>query len=374
MGRAILGKNITEFDEVDPFNGNQIEGAICHDNNEYYGALFIEKVNGAPHPQLIMGSPKMHYPFDRAGKYNFPPAKYIELFEKLDGTNILAYRYSDGERNYITYKTRLNAILKSGRFGDFLSMWKEVAEKSYFTEIEREMGRSDCNLSFELYGSQNVHLVVYKEALNFRLLFGVRNDGQILSPTQLKNPDLPTLPLLLKIDKEYQEKYLEMRESLEKKLKAVDEEHFEGEEGMVWYCHLIDGRCVQLKCKPETIEAIHFASGAHMSKNSIIATVWNAFENTDNVIYESVATLLAEEYEQREIDFNKALIERCIGSVREEAQFREKVLSVYQNLGLDINTEKQQVMRAIAPNFPKHLMGKVYGIIFGKYGKGGKER
>lgn len=363
MDRSVLGKNVTEFDEIDPFNNNRLEGVICHDSNEYYGSLFIEKVNSKSHRQLIMGSPKMHYPFDKAGVYRFPTAKYIELYEKLDGTNILAYRYTDGEQTYVTYKTRLNAILKSGRFGDFLSMWREMLSQYGEGEIQKEMELSDCNLSCELYGARNVHLVLYKEPLSFSLLFGVKNNGQILSPTQLHSPDIPTLPVLLTIDKSFREKYQETRELLEAKLKATADGYYEGQEGTVWYCHLIDGKCVQIKCKPETIEAIHFASGVHMSKNSILATTWNALENVDEITYDFIVTLLSEEYDQHEIDMNKELISKCINSVQEELQFREKVVSIYQDIGLDIASNKQQVMRTIAPHFPKHLMGKVYSII-----------
>lgn len=363
MDRSILGKNVTDFNEVDPFNDNRLEGVICHDNNEYYGSIFLERVNGKSCPQLIMGSPKMHYPFDKAGIYRFPPAHYIEVFEKLDGTNILAYRYTDGNSTYITYKTRLNPILKSGRFGDFLSMWREVLAEYGEGGIKWEMEQSECNLSFELYGSQNTILVRYKEPLTFRLLFGVRNNGQILSPTQLHNPDVPTLPILFTIDKSFQEKYLETREVLESKLKVTDDGYFEGQEGTVWYCHLDNGMCVQIKCKPETIEAIHFASGAHMGKNSILVTIWNALENTDNITHDLVATLLAEEYDQHEIEANRHLIDNCINTVTEELFFREKVLTIYKSIALDINTNKQEVMRAMTPHFTKNLMGKVYSII-----------
>jgi len=171
------------------------------------------------------------------------------------------------------------------------------------------------------------------------------------------------LPVLLIIDKSFQDKYLETRRILESKLKATPDGYYEGEEGTVWYCHLDNGVCVQIKCKPETIEAIHFASGAHMSKNAILATVWNALENVDEITYDFVITLLSEEYDQHEIDMGKPIIEKCIISVNEELKFREQVLSLYKNIGLNIATDKQQVMRTIAPSFPKHLMGKVYSII-----------
>ena len=48
------------FSEVDSFNGNNlVEGYICRTSNDYYGALFIEKVNYRKVPQLILCTPKL---------------------------------------------------------------------------------------------------------------------------------------------------------------------------------------------------------------------------------------------------------------------------------------------------------------------------
>ncbi len=111
--KELFGNDYSEFTEIDPFNPqNEVFGYISRKSTEYYGALIITKVNGKELlPQLIMGTPKMHYPFDSredgTRNYHFPIAKNIEIYEKLDGTNILAYFYSDGEFRYLTYKTRL---------------------------------------------------------------------------------------------------------------------------------------------------------------------------------------------------------------------------------------------------------------------------
>ncbi len=368
--KDIFGKDYKEFCEVDPFNPtNEVNGYISRKSNEFYGALIITGVNGREiEPQLIMGSPKMHYPFtareDGTRKYNFPIARNIEIYEKIDGTNILAYFYNDGVKKYLTFKTRLRPFASSGRFGDFLSMWTEVA-KDYFIEIEREMERSDCNLSFELYGARNPHLVVYKNALDFALLFGVANTGRILSPTELKKPDLPIVTKLKDVDKNYAESYEELQRELQDGLKQEEEGYYSGKEGAVWYLHTPDKRCIQLKCKPETIEAIHFSAGCGISKNVVIATCWNAFENTDTPTIEFIKQLLLEEFKPEVVEAKHYLIERCLDFVIAEAKFREQIVADYKAMGKNILLDKAEIMRELSTKYKKEQMRKVYSIIVG---------
>jgi len=280
----------------------------------------------------------------------------------VHNTNILSYSYSDGDNQFTTFKTRLRPFLTPGRFGDFLGMWREVAT-DYFTEIEREMDRSNCNLSFELFGSRNTHLIVYDEPLTFKLLFGVTNEGKILSPTQLKNPDLPILEPMQVIDKDYALNYEATQKELQSKLKELDDGYYAGMEGTVWYLQTPDGKCIQLKNKPETIETIHFTQGLSISKNSIIATCWNAFENTDTLTLDFIAQLLLEEFPQHQIDANHILIHKCIQFVTEEAQFKAEVLNAYKTTGMNILLQKTDVMRQLSTKFPKNKMKKVYSII-----------
>ena len=45
-------------------------------------------------PQIIYGTPKLKYPFDRNGNWHFPSAAMILSYRKYDGTNIFMYRLS----------------------------------------------------------------------------------------------------------------------------------------------------------------------------------------------------------------------------------------------------------------------------------------
>lgn len=369
--RELFGKDYQEFCMQDPFNpGNEVSGFISRKPNEYYGALLIEKVNNKKvRQQLVMGSPKMSYPFapraDGSRKYMFPSAKNIEVYLKLDGTNVVSYFYYDYKGRYMSFKPRLRPFLQPGRFGDFLNMWKEVAS-DYFTEIRGAMTKHNCNLSFELYGSHNTHLIVYENSLDFALLFGVTNGGNILSPTQLQMGNLPVVGKKGEINRDYVHHYEDWQHSLEEWLQPVDEEHYTGDEGVVWYLHTPEGRCIQLKCKPESVEAIHFAAGGPgLGKNSITATCWNAFETTDQPDVALIKEMLLEEFEQEVIDAQTELIKRCLGSVIEQAEFRVRVLDEYRATGMNILTDKAGAMRVLSRKFTKSEMKKVYSIISG---------
>jgi len=374
----LFGKDYQEFREGDPFNpGNEVVGFISRKPNEYYGALIITEVKGTQTtPQLIIGSPKMHYPFapraDGTRNYLFPTVRNVECYEKLDGTNILAYHYDDhrGQR-YLTYKTRLRPFVQNSRFGPFQDMWREVGLE-WEQKIKGIMHNWNCNLSFEMYGARNPHLIVYEVPLAIALLFGVSNTGRILSPTDMgvaSGTDyrtLTTLPLVRRvavIDKDYVWRYEQSQQLLEEGLTQVDADHYLGTEGQVWYLHFPDGHCIQVKCKPETIESIHFASGAHIGKNVIMATAWNALENADELTSEVVAGLLREEFEDNEIETNMGLIVGCVNTVIQDVEFRGTVLESYRKTGLNILVDKAAVMRELSSAFGKKDMRRVYGII-----------
>lgn len=369
--KSIFNNDYSEFSEVDPFNpSNKVEGFISRKPNQYYGALVITKINDKDiKPQLIMATPKMFYPFDAQedGKrnYHFPTAKSIEVYRKLDGTNVLSYFYYFKDYRFLTFKTRLRPFLSSGRFGDFYTMWNEVA-KDYFSEIKKKMIDKNCHLSFELFGARNPHLIAYKNSLNFALLFGVTNVGNILSPKDLAIDTLPSVEYCGKIDRDYVWNYEENQKKLEASLIKQEGEYYIGDEGTVWYLKTLDNRTLQLKCKPNTIETIHFSAGAGgLDKNTIMATTWNALENIDTLTIDFVKSLLLEEFKPEIVEAKTYLIQTCIEYVMQESEFRGKVLEYYKAIGININLDKRTVMRTMSEKYPKDKMGKVYSIIMG---------
>jgi hypothetical protein len=109
------------------------------------------------------------------------------------------------------------------------------------------------------------------------------------------------------------------------------------------------------------VEAIHWALG--INKKAVIATCWNFLETSDDLRYETLLPLLAEEYEPRDIEAFRFHIEECIRQVRHEFEFKEHVLEEYAKLGISIDADKAGVMRALSQRFARNEMKKVYALI-----------
>lgn len=117
------------------------------------------------------------------------------------------------------------------------------------------------------------------------------------------------------------------------------------------------------KCKPESVEAIHWALG--INKTAVIATCWNFLETSDDLRFEILLPLLMEDYEPRDIETFRPHIEECINHVKREFEFKERVMEEYDRLGISIHSDKATVMRALSQRFPRIEMKKVYSIIMG---------
>lgn len=359
--KEIFGKDYTEFNAQDPFNDNWVEGYICRQHGDKYGSLLINKVNGDKKPQLIYCTPKIDYPFDRNGNWHFPKAKSIERYEKLDGTNIFNYRYYDARGNvYVSYKTRLLPFVGDSKFGPFQQMLKELLKAN--PEIGRLALKLNLNLSWELWGARNPHLVLYDTPLSLSLLFA-RNGQKIIPPSALHIDASFCVPLRGLVDRDYIWRYEQAQKELEGGLKEVDGDNYRGQEGEVWYLLTEDGLWHQYKCKPETIEAIHWAAGG-IGKNIIRATCQNAFENWDRPTVENIVSLLLEEFDLHKVEKAHYAIQKYLGEEIEQQEFREKVLEEYYTLGISLLEDKVTVMRALSNKFPKDKMGRVYNAVW----------
>jgi hypothetical protein len=356
-------KWLQPFDVEDPFNDNlRLRGFLSQKPDHRYGALVITHVGEAEAPQVIFATPKLHYPFGKDGKFHFPPIKKIYLYEKLDGTNVLAYRYRDGEGNWhLTYKLRLAPTLRNSRWGPFLDMWRELLQKH--PTIPQLVEANNCHISFEIYGNRNTHLMVYDVDLDVATLFGVRRDASIVPLFKLNLLEVPGATVVgeLVAGEDPVAKYAEIRAEMEKRNRPVDDDKLAGIEGTVWYVEEPDGRISMWKCKPESVEEIHWAVG--INKKAVIATCWNFLETSDDLRYETLLPLLLEDYQLREIENFRPHIEGCIKEVMREFELKERVLAEYDKLGISIHDDKAAVMRALAQHFRREEMKKVYTLI-----------
>ena len=356
-------KWLQPFDVEDPFNGDlRLRGFLCQKPDHRYGALAITHVGDSQAPQLILATPKLHYPFGKDGSFHFPPIKTIHLYEKLDGTNVLAYRYRDGAGQWrLTYKLRLSPTLRNSRWGPFLDMWREL-QRSHPT-IAQLVDANGCHISFEMYGARNAHLVVYEKDLGVAVLFGVMSDASVMPLHKLNLLDVPGALLFGEIaaGEDTVAKYGAIRVQMEQRNKPTEDEKLTGIEGTVWYVEEPSGRVSLWKCKPESVEAIHWALG--VNKKAVIATCWNLLETRDDLIYETLLPMLLEEYEPRDLEAFRPHIEECLRQVQHEFEFKEQVLEEYAKLGVSIRADKAVVMRALAQRFARSEMKKVYALI-----------
>ena len=291
------------FAVADPFHdGLPLEGFLCHKTDHRYGAIVITRVGEEPCPQLIHATPKLRYPFDRDGRFRFPPIARAHVYEKLDGTNVLAYRYRDAAGIVrTTFKLRLHPVLRNGTFGGFLDMWRELLERH--PEATALPERNGCSISFELYGGRNPHLIAYDEPLAMAVLFGVDPaTARLVAPFALDLGSVPAAPLVaeLRAEEDPVARFQKLRAELEARNVRISDEQLSGTEGAVWCVTEPSGEVSLWKCKPESIEEIHWATG--INKQAVLATCWNALETVDELSFDTVRPLLLEEYPPEDID------------------------------------------------------------------------
>ena len=366
--------NTKGFLAEDAFNpGNVLEGYIAVNKNDY-GSMIITSINGEKTEQIIHTTPKISYPFDRNGRWIMPPAKSVETYEKLDGTNIFMYRYTYNGETYVSYKTRLMPFVENSYFGDFYDMWVKMLDKypSITTLFDWDIRVHDnTNLwdvtgySFELYGALNRHLIQYEVPLDTKLLFAMIDDS-VIPLSELGDIDVPMAEMTGALGKSeyFEASYKEVQEDMDNDLEKVEDdnnEYFYGAEGEIWYVELEVSGYQMFKCKPETIESIHWENSSPLiHENSIRTTIYNAAESGD-ITYYTVSSLLLEEFSQIKVTQSETRIKKIMYEVIADLEMRRSVREVIKDLEIDLKTtELPDVMRKLAPTFRGHNMSKVY--------------
>lgn len=371
-----------KFEMVDPFNeGNTVSGWIGVTKGNY-GNLLITQVNEEETFQTIHTTPKISYPFDRNGKWTLPPVGMMASYEKLDGTNIFMFRYEYNGEQYTSYKTRLQPFIQNGYFGAFLDMWKQMLNNypriPTLFEVAIPKGSSISpkpltGFSFELYGSLNKHLIQYDVPLDTALLFAMRED-EIVPLYELshkvKSDVVPFAGIQLAAQRydDYENLYKEEQIVMEEDIQDVGEnegETFTGDEGQIWYVCLEDGTTKMFKCKPESIESIHWeASSPIIHRNTIRTTAYNAAENSGKTnLFSTTKELLLEEFSQKKIYDSTARIHKIVSEVSEDLDRRVAVREWIEEEKIDVKTtELPTIMRTLSPHFKRDEMTRVYNI------------
>ena len=379
-GRGRGGKWV-EFCEPDPFNGGIVVKGYLNRTSKgrAYGALHIVEVDGQPCDQLIWGTPKQQYPYvtdRRSGEVStlFPPIDRVRVYEKLDGTNVLAYAYqapvlrsesdsfaAGGEsrgiewRTMVSYKTRLQPFMAM-RFKEF---WDEVL--ALHPDIPGLVELNGCNLSFEMYGKKNQHMLLYEVGLDAALLFGVTpgmdpnglETSRVIPPDELETGTVSAPELIRVLDSatDLTRAYVDIRawlnDQIQEEQKVEENDLVQGMEGAVWYAHSREG-VLQYKCKPDYVQDIHFMNKNAIPRHALRTTILNAYEDTDDPDLDYVLELLKEEFSKELLEENRGKVSSMLAYVKDEMQVKRMVLDIYKQSGLDFATQTAGVMRAVA--------------------------
>ena len=356
--QQVLDSDRFEFSATDPFNlQNHVEGQISFNRDTRYGSLKIEKINSelVDQPQ-IFGTPKIAYPFGLGHNYRFPSAERIYRFRKYDGTNIFMYRYKNNGVEYITFKVRLFLFLR----GRYITMWKYMLRKyPQITELFK-MNPDITGFSFELYGSDNPHMIQYEDVkLDIVLLFGLRGrQGQIVLNPELEAGDIPKAEQLGTVEKDYVWHYEQEQQDLDRQLMFIGLNEsqapvFRGEEGSIWYVKIKDTHEIRpYKCKPHRIEQVHWTQGQmQLSATVIWATILKAFENWENPELDEIIAILNEDYPIHQITISIEQIKQMLNIAKNVANTRKKIWELMIIHEFDGNTDTVMVFHKIASQF-----------------------
>jgi hypothetical protein len=275
----------------------------------------------------------------------------------------------------VTYKTRLTPVLQESTFGPFRSLWQELLDTKEGLKdfIEGHVRDGRVSLSFELYGYRNQHLIQYPMALDTKMLFLVnQKDAKAYPPSELqtfdtkKDAHLLGCEAVLTTGRDIITFYEEKRNEAEAKNHKIvdgDEELISGTEGYVFYVLDTDNIWHLLKCKPSSIEDIHWASDS-IPMSRILPTVWNSLESDPQPTVEGVKKLLLEEFTPAVVEKSLQRVEKAVSQVRERLAWRERVQKGYLSSGMTFAIHgRAGVMRALSGLFSKQEMKKVYSAL-----------
>jgi len=369
-------RKVNQFDTIDTFNNNRIEGYLSTQSDYRYGAMIICRVNDIDtFPQIIYGTPKIPYPDSKEinGEWQYilphiDDNNYlisdIQVYEKMDGTAICVYSYSDNRgKRYISFKLRLTPCVKNNRFYSLHTLWLEIMstnpEMIYELQNTRSLINGELSLTYEMWGYKLVHLVKYDTRLSANLLFGVDQERADIIPAHCFNKAL--CPLSPKI---YGSKYTDLNELYnEYRYNTVAEQDIDGfitgSEGSVFYI-MVNNRWKQFKNKPPTVENIHRSSGS-IQKNTIKATAQNLVESSELSVI-GIIELLEEEFPRKKIYSSISNIIEVYRAMRLTLSFFDKVIDIHNTHCSDMYY-KEQIMRKMSEYFPANQMRAVYSYL-----------
>ena len=368
------------FDATSP-GGISFAGFLCRQESDKLGMLAVTSLDGQERLEFIPAMPKIHYPYiqDRDGALQVSIPVPINVTDarfnvKLDGTAIIFYPLKDaaGQVLEVVPRTRLLPMLMPSRWGDWNGLLAEALPDR--GPVEAAVRGQDVVLVFELWGYRNPHLVRYDTPLSLTLHTAIRHRkpvsyrrladiagryGLELAPTlEVAAPDADGLAAA----------YRRWQARLEAENQAAGQAVFV-QEGAILMLSTAE-TATYWKCKPPSIEEIHWQADQHISKEIVRQTLLKLVESGHDFAggtVEAVNALLEVDYQPQDVAAEAELIERMVLDFVVELQRQEWLRGLVDASGLDPH-DLPALMRHLSQHYPRKEMGWVYATVKTLYG------
>lgn len=392
-------KELKETDFTTPA-GHTCKALISRKPNRYLGSLLILEVDGEPVEQFIQGMPKIHY---LDNYHMITTDDYMDVYEKLDGTNICLYGLRDHTGKHIETvpKSRNMPVLDE----QFRKLYEQADTKAYEDYINEH---KDSILYFELYGMGNLHSIKHINTyLDLRVLGAY--DGKRFMPDKDVSLSFNKRPnRLFRLYKTTNGYYVNssglnsvyrgytsakgftgvnveecigyMKDTLEDLNKEYEKHNGRfAIEGVVINGQDTEGNFLYIKVKPDTIEM------AHKSENGIPrqyimkevmkyldehrSTALETWESNPDDVMEYLNRNLAESFEQPFIDKSQDKIRRLFDEKVNPMPTPEEIMEIGDSLMREYPEKSiTDLMRIFGQTYPdkKKSGGKLYKYLEAK--------
>jgi hypothetical protein len=378
------------FDAVSP-GGIAFSGYLCRQESDKLGMLVLTRLDGQERLEFIPAMPKIHYPYiqDREGRLQVSISVPINVVDarftvKLDGTAIIFYPLTatDGQVLEVVARTRLLPVLAPSRWGDWLGLLAEVLPDR--TPVERAVREQHVVLAFELWGYRNPHLIRYDTPLALTLHTAIRHRKpasyrRLADIAQRYGLDLvPTLETA-GLDAgaggprpygDLAAAYRRWQAQIEAQNQAAGRAVFV-QEGAILMLSTAE-TAAYWKCKPPSIEEIHWQADQQISKEIVRQTLLKLLENGydfANGRAEDVQAALEADFDPQQVAAEAEMIGRLYLDFTVELQRKEWLRQLVDASGLDPH-DLPNLMRHLGQHYPKREMGWVYATVKTLYGVG----
>ena len=375
-------KHWQPFDATSP-GGIAFSGYLCRQESDKLGMLAVTVLDGQPRLELIPAMPKIHYPYlqDHEGRLQVSIPVPITVVDarftvKLDGTAIIFYPLTDAQGNIVEVvaRTRLLPMLMPSRWGDWLGLLAEVLPDR--SPVERAVREQHTVLVFELWGYRNPHLVRYERPLALTLHTAIRHRKpasyrRLADIAQRYGLELaPTLEVAEPEPDGLAAAYRRWQTRLEAENQAAGQDVYL-QEGAILMLSTAE-TAAYWKCKPPSIEEIHWASGQGLSKEIVRQAILKMLENGYDFAAGRVEDLndaLEADFPRAEIDAEADLVGRVWLDFVVELQRQQWLRGLVDSSGLDPH-DLPAMMRHLSQHYSRKEMSWVYATVKTLYGGG----